>query len=325
MVTLAASAFLFLAIVTGSLVVFTPGRIGRSASDERVRALRRTTGGDDEQKTAGASFRQSRSSIPALGRLLSGSAWADSVTVELQQANVHLRAGEYLLGRLLLAVLLLFTPVLVSGFHPIGLVVGLALGGVGYLFPAFYLGQLRRRRLAAIERQLIELLPMLASALRSGFAFQQGVELAAKQLPSPLADELALLLNDVNLGATMEAALLDFGQRVGSTDLDMIITAILVQQASGGNLAEILDQAAETLRERERIRGDLQTLTAQQRMTGTILSVYPIAIGLLLLAIMPSMWSVLFTETVGRVFLGIALGLQLSGFFFIRRVMNIEI
>ena len=188
----------------------------------------------------------------------------------------------------------------------------------------FYLQLLRRRRLAKIENQLVEFLPMLASSLRSGFAFQQGMELAAQQLEPPLADELMILLNDTNLGATMEEALLQMGERVGSTDLDMMITAFLVQRSTGGNLSEILDRAAETLRERERVRADLQTLTASARLTGLILSIYPVAIGLLLLLIMPSLWGVMFSETIGRIFLGVALGLQGLGFLVMRRVMKFE-
>ena len=123
----------------------------------------------------------------------------------------------------------------------------------------------------------------------------------------------------------MEEALLKMGERVDSVDLDMMITAVLVQRGSGGNLSEILESAAETLRERERIRGDLQTLTASARLTGLILSIYPVALGLLFLALMPSTWSVLFTETLGRVFLGVALGLQLIGFLVMQRVMKVEI
>ena len=123
----------------------------------------------------------------------------------------------------------------------------------------------------------------------------------------------------------MEEALLKMGERVESTDLDMMITAVLVQRDSGGNLSEILETAAETLRERERIRGDIQTLTASQRLTGLILSAYPIAIGLLLLFIMPSLWSVMFTETLGRILLGFALGLQFIGYLVMQRVMRIEI
>ncbi len=238
---------------------------------------------------------------------------------------MQLRVGEYLLVRVLLGALAAFVVVIVSSLHPIGVVLGLLAGVVAFMLPAFYLRLARSRRLAKVEKQLVELLPMLASALRSGFALQQGFELAQQQLGPPLADELNLMLQDVNLGSTTESALQDLGRRIGSTDLDMLITAILVQRSTGGNLSEIFDQTAETLRDRERIRGELQTLTAQHRLTGMILSVYPVGVGLVLLALLPSIWSRLFTDSAGLVLLGIAFTLQLVGFFSIRRLMNIEI
>lgn len=322
MAAAAASAFLFLALVTGAVSLFVTSR-GRSSFDERIRALRPRRA--DDGGDAAPTLRRAQSSIPMLRRLLSGSEWAEATALQLQQANLHLRVGEYLLARGGLAFFLFIVTLFVSRLHPVGIVIGLVLGGAGYLLPAFYVQFLRRRRIDKIEKQLVELAPMLASALRSGFALQQGIELASRQLEPPIADELNLLINDVNLGATMQAAMLDMGRRIGSTDFDMLITAILVQRTSGGNLSEVLDQTAETLRERERIRGDLNTLTAQQRLTGTILSVYPAGVGLLLLALMPSLWSVMFTKTLGQVFLGVALGLQVIGFLAIRRLMKIEI
>lgn len=322
MIAFATSAFLFLALITGAIAVFAGGRPRSSAVDRRLIALRAA---DNDSHQGTPSFKRPLSSIPTLQRLLGASAWADGVALELRRANINLRVGEYLLVRGMLGLLVFAIAVLITRFQPVGVGLGLAAGALASFVPAFYVSHLRRRRIAKIEAQLIELAPMIASALRSGFAFTQGVELAAQQMEPPLADELALLLNDANLGATMEEALQDLGRRIGSTNLDMMITAILVQRTSGGNLSEILDKAGETLRERERIRGDLQTLTAQMRLTGTILSIYPVAIGLLLLVVMPSLWTILFTDVVGRVFLAIALGLQLVGFLAMRKVMNIDI
>lgn len=323
MLAFATSAFMFLAITAGAVAVFGPRQFGLSRSDDRILGL-----GPGQPEAAGSSagptFKRSHSSIPTLGKLLSDSPWAESTAISLQQANVRLRVGEYLLVRFLLGTFAFMIIALFTRFQALGVVFGI-FGAVGvYMLGPFYLRFLRRRRLAKIEKQLVEFLPMLASSLRSGFAFQQGVELAAQQLGPPLGDELTLMLNDSNLGATMEEALLQMGKRVGSTDFDMMITAVLVQRGTGGNLSEILDRAAETLRERERVRGDLQSLTASQRLTGLILSIYPAAIGLLLLLIMPSLWSVMFTETLGQIFLGVALGLQGLGFLVMQRVMKVD-
>jgi len=321
MVPLAASVFVFFAIVTGAIAVFRPG--GGGKSDARIRGLRPRPAPADE--TAGPSLRRAHSSIPIVRRFLVGSAWAESMSEDLRRANVQLRVGEYLLARVMLGLFVFLVLAFLTRGHALGLVLGIAVGGIAFLIPPIFLKMLYSQRTAKIESQLIELSPMLASSLRSGFALAQGIELAARQLDPPLGEELELLISDLNLGATMEQALLDMGSRIGSPDVDMLITAVLVQRTTGGNLAEILDQSAETLRERERIRGEVKTLTAHQRITGVILSLYPIAVGLLLFAIMPSMWSLLFTETVGRVLLGVALGLQLLGFLIMRRVMNIRI
>lgn len=323
MLAFTASLFLFLGLVTGSIAVVASGR-GRKSLDQRVQRLR-TGGGEAGARLATASLKRGYSSLPTLQHLLNQSEWADEVAGQLRQANVHLRVGEYLLVRLLVGGVLFLFSVLLSRMHPLGILIGLGIGVVGFVIPGLLVGLMRRRRVAAIQRQLVDFLPMLSSSLRSGFAVLQGIELAARQVGPPLGDELLLLINDLNLGATMETALQDLGKRVGSTDLDMMNTAIMVQRTTGGNLSEVLEQAAETLRERERIRGDVATLTASQRLTGIILSAYPIAVGLLLLAIMPSMWSVLFTDPLGRMLLGVALGLQVLGFLVMRRVMEIEI
>lgn len=318
------AGFLFLTILVGALALFGPVNLGWRRSEERLVGLKRPNA--PAAVTEGtATFRRAQSSIPTLRRILRDSEWAEQAAKDLAQANVHLRVGEYLLARLALSIVLFFVIGLATQFNVIGLLGGAVAATAIYLLVPSFLHFLRQRRLAAIEEQLVEFLPMLASSLRAGFAIQQGIELAAEQMEPPLADELLVLINDTNLGSTLEEALLQMGERVGSADLDMIITAILVQRSSGGNLSEILETTAHTLRERERIRGDIKTLTASQRLTGLILSVYPVLVGLLLLAIMPSMWSVLFTKALGQVFLGVALGLQLIGFLVMRRVMQIKI
>jgi tight adherence protein B len=273
---------------------------------------------------ARALLRRRGSVLPGVRGLFNDSSWARSTAADLQQAGLQLRVVEYVLLRIAFAIGA-FAVVAALTQNTIGILIGLVLGVVVQLVPSFYLKSARRRRIARIEQQLIELLPSLASSLRSGFAFEQGIEAAAQQLGPPLADELALLLNDVRLGANMQDALQALASRVGSADLDIALTAVLVQRTTGGNLAEVLDQAAETLRERERIRGDVETFTAQQRMTGTILAVYPVVIGLILLAIMPSVWSKLFTEPVGQVQLAIAFALQVLGFVAIRRSLRVDV
>ena len=317
----AAALFVFAALAAAAVALFGPSR---AITDERVRSLASRLGETDPEK-ARALLRRRGSLLPAFRGALSESAWGRATARDLQQANIGFRVGEYLLLRVALALAVFAVVAVFGGGSALSIVFGLAGALVGFTVPALYVKNARNARIARIEKQLIELLPSLASSLRSGFAFEQGLEAAAQQLGPPLADELTLLLNDVRLGATMDGALTAFGERAGSTDLDIALTAVLIQRTTGGNLAEVLDQAAETLRERERVRGDVQTFTAQQRMTGTILAVYPIVIGLVLLAIMPSVWSKLFTEPVGQIQLAIAFTLQIIGFITIRRSLRVDV
>jgi tight adherence protein B len=113
--------------------------------------------------------------------------------------------------------------------------------------------------------------------------------------------------------------------RTGSLDLDMLVTTILVQKTAGGNLSEVLDNVAETIRERDRLRGEIKALTATQRLTGQILSIYPAALAVLLTLLAPSLMKVLITEEVGRLLLVIALSLQVLGALAIRRILSLDV
>jgi tight adherence protein B len=183
----------------------------------------------------------------------------------------------------------------------------------------------KRRRRHAIERQLAEALTHIANAMRAGFALLQAIDSAARRLQPPLAEELARLVTDVNLGSTLEGALADLNERVGSYDLDMAVTAIIIQRRTGGNLSEILDNVAETMRERDRVRGEIRVLTAQQRLAGWILSLWPVFLALVFFLMNPDVMSNLWTTPVGLVLLIGAAFLQLLGFLTIRRIVAIDI
>jgi tight adherence protein B len=193
------------------------------------------------------------------------------------------------------------------------------------MLPAFYVGLRKRRRLQAIQAQLVEAITLIANSLRSGLGFLQSVQAAARQLTPPIADELDHLVQDINLGVSTEQALLDLNRRVGSEDLDMVITAIIIQRSTGGNLSEILDNVAETMRERQRVEGEIITLTAEKRLTGNILAGYPAVLAGILFLLHPDLMSVLWTEPAGVVLLIIAGVLQVIGFVAIRRIVAIDI
>jgi tight adherence protein B len=133
------------------------------------------------------------------------------------------------------------------------------------------------------------------------------------------------MLRDANLGMSGEDALQGMGERIGSVDLDMVLTAINIQRTVGGNLAEILESVAFTMRERERIRGEVVTLTSQQRMTGFIIGGLPVGMALLFLLINPDYMMLLFTTTAGRIMLLVAIGLEFLGAMTMKKILAIDI
>ena len=319
MLAVSASLFVFIALLLAliGLRQMSPGKTG---AERRVHALRSQT-----RPTKEAVILRQISAIPALRSFLTDNAWAERTSLDLERANLHLRVGEYLLARVFLAVLFTFLGLLIVGLRTQGLLLAIPMAFLGFMLPAFYLGLRKGRRQQAIQRQLVEAITLIANSLRSGFGFLQGVQAAAQQLTPPITDELEHLVQDISLGVSTEQALADMGRRVGSQDLDIAITAIVVQRSTGGNLSEILDSVAETMRERERVQGEISTLTAEKRLSGNVLAVYPAVIAALMFLIHPDVMSTLWTSSTGVMLLVIAVVLQLIGFIAIRRIVTIDI
>jgi len=319
MLPVLAAVFTFLAIlllIVGGLSLAAR----RREPESRLRALTRS----DAEETASWQplLRRAPSSIPMLRVLVSG-VWGERLRFDLDRADLRLRPGEYVAIRLLLALLILLGSVILLGPWP-GLLFGIPLGVLGFMAPALYVDRRISKRTEAINGQLSEFLRLTANAMRAGLALLQALESGAKQLEPPLSQELERLLVDTRLGAKIDDALRELAERVGSYEARMMVTAILVQRATGGNLSEILDNAAETIEDRERVRGEVRTFTAQQRLTGNILSVYPLLLALLFTALHPGLMSLLWTEPAGLVLLAIGGALQLTGFLAIRRILAID-
>ena len=166
---------------------------------------------------------------------------------------------------------------------------------------------------------------MVANAMRAGFSFLQAMDLISKEMEPPISDEFRHVMRDINLGATVERALDDMDKRVGSPDFSLVVTAVLIQQQVGGDLAHILDTISETIQDRIRIRREVRTLTAQGRMSGWVLAALPVVTGLLISAISPGYMDPLLTNRVGHIAIAIAIVLEIIGFFIIQRIVNIDV
>ncbi|MDE3113105.1 MAG: type II secretion system F family protein [Chloroflexota bacterium] len=246
--------------------------------------------------------------------------FAMRVARDLARANLKLKVAEYYYIRIGLAIGL----GLVLGVmrDPVSGVAGVV---IGYFAPRFWVGRRIGGRLGAFNKQLPDTITLLSNSLRAGSSFLQSTELVSRETPPPMGEEMGRVVREVNLGLGMEEALLNMVRRIKSEDLDLMVTAISIQQQVGGNLAEILDTIAFTIRERVRIKGEVNTLTAQGRYSGYLVAMLPIGIAFMINLISPAFMEPLFKQTIGQILLVTAGIMMAIGFFAIRKITDIKI
>ena len=246
--------------------------------------------------------------------------FSSKVQRDLARADLRLRVAEYYYIRIGLALGL--AAVLLLLRDPLSAVVGALLG---YFLPRMWVGRRIGSRLNAFNKQLPDTITLLSNSLRAGSSFLQSIELVSRESPSPMGPEMGRVVREVNLGLSMEEALSNMVRRIKSDDLDLMVTAIGVQQQVGGNLAEILDTIAFTIRERVRIKGEIRTLTAQGRYSGYLVAFLPIGIMITLNFINPEFMQPLFTELIGQILLVVGGIMMAIGFFAIRKITDIKV
>lgn len=183
----------------------------------------------------------------------------------------------------------------------------------------------RKRRQAVLSGQIVDALTVISASLKAGYSFVQAMETTSHEIMPPLGEEFALALHEMSLGATVEDSLQEMVDRCGVEDLGLIVTAVLVQRQVGGNLAEVLDTIAHTVRERIRIRGEIRALTAQGRISGWIVGSLPIALCGMVGVINPSYMSLLFRHPLGLLMVGLGICGQIIGVVMVRKIIDIEV
>ena len=246
--------------------------------------------------------------------------FSSKVQRDLARADLRLRVAEYYYIRIGLALGLAAALLLLR--DPLSAAVGAILG---YFLPRIWVGRRIGSRLNAFNKQLPDTITLLSNSLRAGSSFLQSIELVSRESPAPMGPEMGRVVREVNLGLSMEEALSNLVRRIKSDDLDLMVTAIGVQQQVGGNLAEILDTIAFTIRERVRIKGEIRTLTAQGRYSGYLVAFLPIAIMVTLNFINPEFMQPLFTELIGQILLVVGGIMMTIGFFAIQKITDIKV
>jgi tight adherence protein B len=259
--------------------------------------------------------------MEAFNRILSSRPRTSKVADQLARADIKLRVSEYFL---VVAGTMAGVFVVVY-FINHSFIVAIIFGALAYFAPGFYVKFRQRRRANALNRQLGDTILLLSNALKAGYSFAQAMATIARSAPAPMSDEFNRAVREMNLGVTVDDALEHMDQRIQSEDFDLMVTAVQIHRVVGGNLAEILDTIAFTIRERIRIHGEIRTLTAQARASGYIITALPFALTGILTLVSPSYITPLFKEPLGWFLIALALIMMAIGYAVIRRISTIEV
>ena len=304
-------------------------RLERYASGRQPEEQRATTG----QGPISDLIAQS-AAIAQLNKAVEQRSFGANLQRDLARADLKLKVGEYLFIWAGVTVAVPVVMYIVSFVFPIlGNPLVLLVGAfIGFLIPRFWLKRRQSQRLNAFNKQLPDTITLIANALRAGSSFLQACELVVRESRPPISLEFARVIREVNLGLPFETAMENMVRRVRSEDLELMATAINIQHTVGGNLAEILDSIAFTIRERIRIKGEIRVLTAQQRMSGYVVAGLPIALSIFLFIVAPSFFEPMFDADVsilglpaGVIIIGLGGIMMLIGFLMIRRIVDIEV
>jgi tight adherence protein B len=294
--------------------------------DEQAQELNSFVNAEEEkERERSTSIDESRRKLfEPLNNALSERKFGKKWKQQLARANLRLTVAEYAVAHIVSSVGLFTVGYLV--LFPGDLIFSTLAGVIGLLVPRIYVGRLVSQRLIAFETQLPDTLGLWVNALRSGYSVLQAMEAIAKDAPEPTMGEFQRVVKEVQIGIDLTDAYNHLLERVESPDLDLVITAVNVQREVGGNLTEILEVIAFTIRERIKLKGEIRVLTSQGRITGYLISFLPIGLALFLNITNPGYMGDLFTnQACGWPMLGAGLALIGIGTALIQKIVDIEI
>jgi tight adherence protein B len=319
---LAAGAVLLVAVG----ISMSGGGTGVSSRLERYASANRGESPDDEDRESAV--------VAGMGRLMERQDMTARLGVELARADLKLKPAEFVL-MWIASPFVFAAAAFLAGFIFTGLKNPIALAlafPIGAYFPRFYLKYRQGKRVKLFAKQLPDTITLLANSLRAGSSFLQGVELITREARPPISEEFERVVREMSLGVALQPALNNMARRLKSEDLELMVTAINIQSQVGGNLATVLDSIAFTIRERVRIQGEIQTLTAMQRYSGYVITLLPVGLAGILFLISPSYITAMLNKPpellglpMGIVFFIIGLISMGIGYLLIRRIVDIKV
>lgn len=259
--------------------------------------------------------------IPLLTRMLTGRRMTERMYVELSAAGLPIRPSEFV-GILAGSVVLSQVFAWATAHTIVGHVV---LGIIGVALPMTVVKSLQKKRRLAFDGQIVDALVTMSASFRSGFSLLRAMQMVAQEMPAPISKEFERVVNEVGVGRPLEDALRASVARVGSYDFDLVVTAVLIHLQVGGNLAEILETIADTIRERAKVMGEMRALTAEGRISGLVLVILPIALAVVLYAKRPEYMTSLINDPIGPGLIGTAAALQVVGVLIMRRMLTLDV
>jgi tight adherence protein B len=277
-------------------------RIGRL-----MKRMRKLDEGDSQAKKTGRSLRI-------------GFKAGDKIARQLESAGILLKAEEFIMAwaaaTLVPAGLLLF--------FGVNQVTAVAFAAAGAILPPLIVSMRRKKRLALFEKQLGDALGIISNCLRSGFTFLQAMESISGEMAEPISKEFGKTLREMRLGVPIETALENIVRRMNNPDLDMLVSAVLIQRQVGGNLADIIDNISVTIRDRLKIKGDIKVMSASGRISGMVIGLLPVFLTGILMLLNPNYILTFFQSTAGIVMLCVAGFMELTGFLLVQKIVNIK-
>lgn len=261
------------------------------------------------------------SEIPFVNRFLVRMQAALQLKRMLDQADLHITPSRLVMFSAMAGML----GALAASVITISILIMIVSGIAAAVIPFVHVWWKRKKRFDAFLEHLPDALDLMSRGLSAGHAFSEALHMVSAEMPEPVASEFRKTYEEQNLGLSLKLALENLTQRMPLLDLRMCVTAVLIQRETGGNLAEILEKVAYTIRERFRIMGDLKTLTTSSRMSAWLLCGLPIFVTIVITGMNPDYMSVLWKDPRGHYLIAAAMILQVTGMLIVRKILDIKI
>jgi tight adherence protein B len=307
-------------VATAALLVATYLFVNRRRLEAADDALTRLATTEEERHAISILKGAQAGGAGLLGRLLTGRSFTESLSDELRRTGSTMSPAAFVQVCFItivtgVALGLLFGGAIVAGVF----------GALGVIAPFVWMRRRQRKRLEAFQAQLPDAIDMLVSAMKAGYSFQAAMNFIGEETPAPLGPEFARFYDEQRLGIDVRSALLSLQSRVDSMDLRMFVTAVLVQRESGGNIGEVLANISDIMRERFALKGELETLTAESRLSARILAALPVLVFMGMFALNPQFMRPMLQQGAGQVMLVLA-GISVAlGYLVMVRIADIDV